>query len=134
MHRQTFKKQERLTNKRTFDKLFNSGKSISVSPFRWVWIEFTSSSSLLLKEKVVRVEVGISVPKKSFAKAVQRNKLKRRIREAYRKNKHLLYAFLEKKNLHIALMVIYTSREELSYNEIEQKMVVSLQKLIEKMQ
>ena len=123
--KQTFKKEERLTNKKTFDELFNSGKSISVSPFKILWSE---------GQGVNQTQVGIAVPKKSFAKAVQRNKLKRRIREAYRKNKHLLYAFLEKKNLHIAMMVIYTDKEELSYKEIEQKMVVSLQKLIGKMQ
>ena len=121
--KQVFKKEERLTNKKTFDKLFNSGNSITVQPFRLLWTENPDITQL-----------GIAVPKKSFAKAVQRNKLKRRIREAYRKNKHLLYAFLEKKNLTIALMVIYTEKRELSYKEIEQKMVVSLQKLIAKMQ
>ena len=123
--KQTFKKYERLTNKKTFDKLFNSGKSISVPPFRLLWSE---------SEMLNHTQIGIAVPKKSFTKAVQRNKLKRRIREAYRKNKHLFYAFLEKKNLSIALMVIYIAKEELSFKEIEQKMVVSLQKLIEKIQ
>ena len=123
--KQTFKKEERLTNKKTFDELFNSRNSISVSPFKILWSE---------KQGVNQTQVGIAVPKKSFAKAVQRNKLKRRIREAYRKNKHLLYAFLEKKNHPIALVIIYTEREELSYQQIEQKMVVSLQKLIDKMQ
>ena len=117
--KQTFKKEERLTNKKVFDRLFNSGQSISFPPFRLLWTENPNLTQL-----------GIAVPKKSFAKAVQRNKLKRRIREAYRKNKHLLYAFLKKKNLHIALIIIYTEREELSYQQIEQKMVVSLQKLI----
>ena len=121
--KQTFKKEERLTNKKVFDRLFNSGQSISVPPFRLLWAENPNLTQL-----------GIAVPKKSFAKAVQRNKLKRRIREAYRKNKHLLYAFLKKKNLHIALMVIYTDKQELSYKEIEQKMVLSLQKLIGKIQ
>ena len=121
--KQTFKKEERLTNKKVFDKLFNAGQSISLPPFRLLWAENPNLTQL-----------GIAVPKKSFAKAVQRNKLKRRIREAYRKNKHLLYAFLKKKNLHIALMVIYTDKMELSYKEIEQKMVVSLQKLIGKIQ
>ena len=156
MIRHTFKKSERLTNKKTFDQLFKSGKSIAVSPFRFVWIEtkkdgrveapisigrkngkqpsnhpsIQPSSRYLSGLPTFQCLVGISVPKKSFAKAVDRNTLKRRIREAYRKNKHLLYESLQNKNFHIALMVIYIAKEELPYSEIEKKMVVSLRKII----
>lgn len=119
----TFNKSERLTNKKVFEGLFSKGKSFAESPFRFVWMELSSASSH-------PAQLGISVPKKAFAKAVVRNKLKRRIREAYRKNKHLLYEELKKKNLHIALMVIYTAKEEHSYSGIEKKMVISLHKLI----
>ena len=123
MIRHTFKKEERLTNKKTFDLLFNTGTSFAAAPFRFVWLTTTSTAAL-------PVQLGISVPKRSFAKAVDRNTIKRRIREAYRKNKHELYEILTKKNLHIAVMVIYTAKEELPYTEIEKKMLVSLQKLI----
>ena len=122
MLRLTFKKKERLTNKKTFDLLFNTGNSFTVSPFRLVWTQTKTNPA-------VPVQLGISVPKRSFAKAVDRNTLKRRIREAYRKNKAALYGVLQKKNLSIALMVIYTSREELPYQEIEKKMIVSLQRM-----
>ena len=81
----------------------------------------------------IPVQLGISVPKRSFAKAVDRNTLKRRIREAYRKNKHLLYEVLKNKNLSIALMLVYIAKEELPYREIEEKMVVGLHKLAEKL-
>jgi ribonuclease P protein component len=118
----TFKKEERLTSKKTFDLLFNTGKSFAVPPFRLLRIETKLSGS-------VPVQLGISVPKRSFAKAVDRNTLKRRIREAYRKNKQLIYEVLKKKDLSIALMIIYTAKEELPYAEIEKKMIVSLQKL-----
>ena len=123
MPRHSFKKAERLISKKTFDQLFKSGKSIAVSPFRLAWVETTLVSPF-------SAQIGISVPKKSFAKAVDRNTLKRRIREAYRKNKHLLYEVLQRKNLHIALMIIYTAKDELPYIEIEKKMVVSLQKMV----
>lgn len=118
----TFKKEERLTGKKTFDLLFNSGKSLIVSPLRLVWVEIKSTGSF-------PVQLGISVPKKSFAKAVDRNTIKRKIRESYRKNKRSLYELLQKKNLHIALMMIYIAKEKLPYQEIEKKMIVSLQKL-----
>ncbi len=127
MIRHTFKKEERLTNKTTFDLLFNTGKGFTVSPFRLLWMESKLTDSIPAK-------LGISVPKRSFAKAVDRNTLKRRIREAYRKNKHLLYEVLQKKNLHIDLMMIYIAKEELPYQEIEKKMIVSLQKLMQQVE
>jgi len=133
MTRHTFKKAERLTGKKTFDQLFKSGKSIVVSPFRWVWIlsPIPSLSDREGSRGVSPVQLGIAVPKKYFAKAVDRNTLKRRIREAYRKNKHPLYEILKNMNHTMALMIIYTAKEQLPYTEIEQKMVVSLHKLIE---
>ncbi len=163
MHRHTFKKAERLTNKKTFDLLFEKGKSFAMPPFRLVWIERkvegwkdgiaevpiaigreTTTPSTFQPSNLPTFQCGISVPKKFFARAIDRNTLKRRIREAYRKNKHLLYEVLHRryvgfhsfggnpqnKNHSLALMIIYTAKEQLPYSEIEKKMVVSLQKLI----
>ena len=145
----TFKKEERLAGKKTFDQLFKSGKSIVVSPLRLVWLEIKKDKNNGLSEEwntrqlpnsptvqhsnipSFQYVLGISVPKKLFAKAVDRNTIKRRIRESYRKNIRQItdYEFLQKKNLHIALMIIYIAKEKLSYQEIEKKMIVSLQKL-----
>jgi len=122
MIRHTFKKAEKLTNKKTFDILFTNGKNFNVPPFRFIWIERNQIPS-------GPVQVGISVPKKSFAKASDRNTIKRRIREAYRKNKHFLYEILQNKNIQMALVILYIAKEELPYQEIEKKMVVSLQKM-----
>jgi ribonuclease P protein component len=99
-----------------------------------IWIEINSSSHTPLSSRRGvggEAQLGISVPKKKFAKAVDRNTIKRRIRESFRKNKHPLYEILKKKNLSIALMIIYIAKEELPYQEIEKKMVVSLHKLTE---
>lgn len=126
MIRNTFRKSERLTSKKAFEQLFAKGKSLVNSPFRLVWQKTASGTSPF--------KLGISVPKRSFAKAVERNKLKRRIREAFRKNKHELYEVLKKKDLTLEAMIIYTSKEELPYSEIEKKMIVSLQKLIAALQ
>ncbi len=127
MHPAAFKKSERLTNKKIFEELFSRGNSFAAPPFRLVWLGSGLRGSL---KRESLCEAGFSVPKRSFARAVDRNLIKRRIREAYRKNKHLLYGVLEKTNLPIALTIIYTAREAMPYVDIEKKMVVSLQKLI----
>ena len=119
---QTFKKEERLTGKQAFEHVFQNGKTFTSFPFRFIWMASATATTL-------PVQLGISVPKRSFAKAVTRNLLKRRIRESYRKNKHELYEVLKKKNLTIELVTLYTAKEELAYSEIEKKMIVSLQKL-----
>ncbi|HEY4797449.1 MAG TPA: ribonuclease P protein component [Bacteroidia bacterium] len=119
----TFHKSERLTGKKEFEDLFENGKSFSVPPLRFIWLKSEH-------DPAHAVRIGISVPKKLFSKSVERNKLKRRIREAYRRNKHEFYEFLKKKNLTVDMIVIYTAKAESSYSEIEQKMIVSLQKLI----
>lgn len=134
MTRFTFKKNERLTSKKTFEALFHSGKSFTVAPFRLVYLPAVPSSSQAQsgsQRPSVPVQLGISVPKRSFPRAVDRNTLKRRIREAYRKNKHLLYEILKKENHSRDLMIIYISKEKLPYAEINKKMIVSLQRLAE---
>lgn len=92
-------------------------------PFRIVWIESDLPGDF-------PVQVLFSVPKKKFKSAVQRNRIKRRMREAYRKNKHLLYQHLSKTEKKLALGFIYTSPAESDYHEIEQKIILSLQYLV----
>ena len=75
----------------------------------------------------IPAKIIISVPKRIFKRAVDRNKLKRRIREAYRKNKTALYEELNSKK--VLLMVIYTSKKMEEYNEIEKRMLVAFQKI-----
>jgi len=124
MIRNTFKKEERLTNKKTIEKLFSTGRSVNTPSLKLIWNETKDSKNA--------VQVLISVPKKSFQGAVVRNRIKRRIRETYRKNKHSLYEILNNKHLTIAMALVYTAKEELTYSDIEKNMLVSLQKLTSK--
>lgn len=71
----------------------------------------------------------ISAPSKRFKRAVDRNRIKRLTREAYRKNKNPFYAFLKENNLYCLLAFIYSASDILPYDEIESKMAVSLQQL-----
>jgi hypothetical protein len=71
----------------------------------------------------------VSVPRKNFKKAVDRNRIKRLVKESYRKNKSAFYSFLEGRGEFCLLAFIYTAREILPGHEIENKIVITLQKL-----
>ena len=78
-------------------------------------------------------QIAISVKKRVFRKAVHRNLLKRRIREAYRKNKSELYFQLDEYDLKIVFILIYTATKILSYREVEEKIIVILNRLKEEL-
>ena len=110
-----FNKAERLKNHHLLSALFTSGKSFSAYPLRVVYISIEEEGSF-------PAQFSLSVPKKKFRLAVDRNRIRRQIREAYRLHKHLLYQDLQSKDKRIALMVMYVAKEEKTYKEIEQSM------------
>lgn len=77
----------------------------------------------------VPVQVAFSVPKRSFKKAYQRNRLKRRMREAYRLQKHMLLPASDEKDFRMAVFITFSSRNELPYRPIAQAMKKGLLKL-----
>ncbi len=121
---QKFRKAEKLCSKKLIEELFRSGKSFYSYPFRVVWLPV---ENLLQYD----AQVSVSVQKRHFKKAVDRNLLKRRIREAYRKNKHELYFKLSEQKQQIVFMIIYGAKDILSYQEIEDKIIVILSRLKE---
>ena len=115
----TFSKNERLCSKILIDRLIATGKSFNHSPFRITWLPIAESSA--------PIKVVISVPKRSFKKAVDRNKLKRQIREVYRNKKQSVYDILVEKK--ILVMIVYTAKTKLEFKEIEQKLIEALERL-----
>ena len=86
----TFKKEERLCNKKLIDGLFHNGSSFLCYPYKASWM-FTDG------EQQFPVQIVFSVAKKRYKRAVDRNLVKRRMREAYRLNKQAqLYDVLNK--------------------------------------
>jgi ribonuclease P protein component len=81
------------------------------------------------EEGDIPATVAIAVPKRLFKRAVDRNLLKRRIREAYRKHKMLFYSRLEEKNLKLMLVIQYQHKEILDYSTIETGLLKGLEKM-----
>jgi ribonuclease P protein component len=117
-----FSKKERLNSRQQIEDLFANGKRISTGNIRLVY-RITDETDQ------AKAQVMISVPKKSFKKAVHRNLIKRRIREAYRLNKHSLNDHLIKINKHIVFAFLYTSPEIHEYKVIQEDVVDLLNKL-----
>lgn len=117
-----FSKKEKLKSQKEIELLFKQGKSINKFPIRLIY-------KVKNEQNNVPINFGVSVPKKKIKLAVNRNLIKRRIREAYRLNNHDLKTKLLEKQKEINMMVIYGSEQILSYKEIEEKIKVILSRL-----
>lgn len=119
--RDTFRKYERLRGFTTISALFKDGNVLYTRLLRIVWKTDPSPGSC-------RARVLFSVSKKNFRLAVTRNIIRRRMREAYRRNKHPLYDCLTEQNTGIVFAVIYKETHLPEYSEIE----ISIKEMIEK--
>ncbi len=120
---QTFKKQEKLKTSKLISLLFAEGKNVTEFPIKLVYLPIEHSGTH-------KIQAGVSVPKRNFKKAVNRNRIKRLLREAYRKNKHYIYESEHTKK-HI-FMFIYLGKKEIEYKLVEEKMILILQKFLQK--
>lgn len=116
----TFSKNERLHSKVLIEDLFANGDSFFKYPFK-VIVKKTQP------ENETQIRILISVPKRTIKKAVDRNKIKRLIREAYRLNKNIIYEQLGEQSCLLDIAFIYTAKSILSYQEIERKIILILQ-------
>jgi len=119
----TFTKREKLRNKKAFTELIKLGRSFHSQPFLIIWKKTN------LKEKYP-AQVAVSVSKKLFKRAVDRNKIKRRTMEAYRLNKYNLYKFLESKNFGLVFIIVYREKQIADYQLIEKGIISALQYFI----
>jgi len=119
----SYPKKVRLRSKKLIAELFENNQSFSKYPLRMVWKQVDT-----LPEEVP-IQTGVSVSKKRFKRAVNRNLLKRRMREAVRLNIQSLNNTVKTKNIKLAIMFIYTANEIKNYNEIENSLKELLQKL-----
>lgn len=117
-----FPKQEKLTGETTIDELFLKGRSMLVYPIRIVWVGTPAKASPSLR-------VLMSVPKKKLKHAVDRNRVKRLMREAFRLHKSELSALVNFLCLDVQIAFVWVPNELLDFAKVERKMVDVLQKL-----
>ena len=116
----TYPKKERLKSKTTIGLLFSEGKSVSKYPLRLVYRQAEVDAT-------EKIKMGVSVSKKYFKRAVDRNYFKRVLRETYRLNKHLLLHNIQEP---YSLMFFYQTKDKLSYEEINTKTIQLFEKFL----
>jgi ribonuclease P protein component len=122
----TLKKEERISLQKEIDFLFAQGNSFIVFPLRIVYLERRPVTG-------VEVAVFVSVPKRKFKHAVDRNYIKRLIREAYRLNKRSL-EWIKNKDTGLLIAFLFVGNERVSYKEVEVALIKAFNSLKEKLQ
>lgn len=118
----TYNKSEKLKSEKLITKLFSEGKSVSAYPLRLIYLETTFTEAVTLK-------TGVSVSKRNFNKAVDRIRIKRIMREAYRLNKHAIFNNI---TTQFAFMILYIGKEKPSYIEVENATILLFEKFLKK--
>lgn len=121
----SFRKNEKLCSKKVIDRLFAEGKSVFSFPLKFVYLETGLTTE-------TPAQAGFAVSKKNFKRAVQRNLIKRRMREAYRLHKPDFYEALKEKQ--VAVFFVYTAKEIADYAVIESAIIKGLKKLVREIQ
>ncbi|MCB0446158.1 MAG: ribonuclease P protein component [Gelidibacter sp.] len=116
----TFSKKEKLKSQKLIEHLFSQGKTVVAYPLRLVYIETTFSDD-------VRAKVGVSVSKRHFKHAVNRNRIKRLMREVYRLNKG---DYFNNSSTQYALMILYIGKDGTDFETINSKMRLLFDKFI----
>lgn len=118
-----FTKSERLCSRKAIGHLFEDGREVFLYPFRLLWNYAENDSRS-------RARVAIAVPRKKIRKAVHRNRVKRLIREAYRRNKHIIYENHRFYGRNIDMVIIYVSGSIHNYDHINLRLAELLKRLV----
>lgn len=118
----TFSAQERIKSKKLLEEVYEKGENLKGYPFRLKYL-------VTEWEGDAAVKIVVSVPKRSVRKAVRRNRIRRQIKEAYRLNKADLLSQMKAKEKRLALFLIYTGKDDQTYQSLEKKLIELLRKL-----
>ena len=130
----TLAKNERLKSRKQIEQLFDAGKSIVVSPFRVYYmvnvVPFASGRTKVKEHGPLQFGVGVSA--KNFKRAVDRNRIKRLVREAWRLQKNELKESIKKAGKQLNVFFIYTGKELPDFTTVNDKVAVALKRLADK--
>ena len=119
----TFQKAERLCRQKIIGELFNAGDSFLAFPLKVVFLKTELPESF-------PVQAAFTVSKRNLKRAVDRNLLKRCMRETYRLKKPGLYKEISEKKLQIAIIFVYIGKEIVEYPVIEKAMISAFKKVL----
>ena len=125
----TLGKKERLKSRKQIEQLFDKGKSFVVAPFR---IYFIVNSELPIQKDESRLKFGTGVSAKNFKKAVDRNRIKRLTREAWRLQKNEIREKTSETQKQLNVFFIYTGKELPDFTTVKEKVAIALKKLADK--
>jgi ribonuclease P protein component len=133
--RYTLGKNERLKSRKLLEELFNSGESFSIFPLKIYFLlnQSATENAEIKKLNPSAIQFGVGVGKKNFKRAVDRNRIKRLIREVYRVRKNLIADILREKEWHLKIFILYVGKEMPDYLLIEEKVLVVLEKMQKKL-
>ena len=114
----SYSNKEKLKSKKLIEKLFAEGRAVSVFPLRLIYLKVGETN-----------KVGVSVSKRNFKNAVDRNRIKRLLREAYRHNKNML---IDNNVDGYALMILYISKDIPNYDLVNSKTKALFSKFLDK--
>lgn len=117
-----YPKQEKLKSKKAIEQLFSEGKALTVYPLRLIYLETEFEDGTVLK-------TGVSVSKRLHKNAVDRNRIKRLLREAYRLNKP---KYFNKSSTSYAFMILYISKDKATFASLDAKIKVLFEKFLNK--
>ena len=126
MAKEGLPKYERICKENDIQALFDKGAGVSVYPYRVIYL-FRHDES-----HPVTVRLLVSVSKKRFHHAVKRNRVKRLMREAWRRNKAPLYEICERDNISVDVALVYTATVIHSYEEMLAKTQKAVQEIVRK--
>lgn len=136
-----FPKEEKLHHRSLVNGLFSKGKSFFEFPFRAAWRpvshdELTKNFRNIVPPGIGKVQFLVTVPKKKRKKAVDRVLMRRRIKEAYRLNKHMLQAAALKDDdlATLSVAIIYSHDKNLEFKTVEEKMKNVISKISQKLE
>ena len=125
----TLGKEERLKSRKQIENLFDNGKSFVVAPFR---VYFIVNNELAIQKGESGLKFGTGVSAKNFKKAVDRNRIKRLTREAWRLQKNEIREKAKETQIQLNVFFIYTGKELPDFTTVKDKVAIALKKLADK--